>query len=213
MNTSLKAGFWNSSSPVDQAKINRRKLWKYDPLLWNVLAQVMDLGNPVLLSHSNRVADLAALIARRLGLTEEQVELIIRASLFHDIGKLALSQTILSKPGPLTPSEYGSVKVHPDLGAALLQECTDSHSLIPIVRHHHEFFDGRGYPDRICGEGIELEARIISVADAVDVMSSDQPYRRALPHRQIIRELQRCSGTQFDPCVVEQTTQVLQEMG
>lgn len=206
-----KKSLWNNESANENRRPYRQRSWKYDPLLWDRLAQVMDLANPELLHHSIRVANLAAKIAQRLGLTEKQVELIIRVSLFHDIGKLGLSQTILSKPGPLAPLEYESIKTHPDLGAALLRECSDSHSLIPIVRHHHEYFDGNGYPDGIRGSQIEIEARIISIADAIDSMRSERPYRQALSLPQIIRELRRCAGTQFDPLVVETAIVILVE--
>lgn len=189
-----------------------QRSWKSDARLWDVLARVMDLSNHDLLNHSIRVSNFAAQIARRLGLTIEAVELIIRASLFHDIGKLAISQSILAKPGSLTPKEYRIVKTHTELGAALLQECSDACQLIPIVRHHHEFFNGKGYPDRISGHEIEIEARIISVADAIDTMNSDRPYRRALPIQQIITELHKSAGTQFDPLVVEAAIPILKEI-
>ena len=203
MNTFPKISLWKNEAVIENSRTYYQRSWNYDPLLWDVLAQVMDFGNPELLYHSIRVANLAAQIARRLGLTDEQVELIIRASLFHDIGKLGLSPVVLSKPGPLTPIEYESIKTHPDVGAALLQECPDLRTLISIVRHHHEFFNGKGYPDRICGSQIEIEARIISIADAIDAMGSERPYRKALLLSQIILELRRCAGTQFDPHVAE----------
>lgn len=211
MNTFPNVGFGKNNF-IGKDKIFYQRMWKSDHLSWDVLAQVMDHGNPELLSHSIRVAELAAKIARSWGLTDNQVELIIRASLFHDIGKLGIPQSILSKPGALTPVEYESIKTHPNLGAALLQECPDTLSLIPIVRHHHEFFNGMGYPDGIGGNKIEIEARIISVADAIDAMSSSRPYRQVLSSKQIILELRRCAGTQFDPIVVKTAIQVLEEM-
>jgi putative two-component system response regulator len=190
----------------------RSRTWKYDKDLWDVLARVMELGNPDLLNHSLRVADFASKIARRLGLPDAQVGLIFRASLFHDIGKLGVSPAILSKPGSLTPNEYEIVKGHPELGEILLRECFDSRQLIPIVRHHHEHFNGKGYPDRIAGEQIPIEARILSVAEAIDSMSSNRPYCRLFSRRQVIGELERCSATQFDPAVVEAAVFILMDM-
>ena len=186
--------------------------WKYDNKLCDVLAQVMDLGNHQLLNHSIRVAYIAVQIARRLNLTDEQIELTLSASLFHDIGKLGLPQAILSKPGSLTRREYDIIKSHSELSVTLLQECPDSGPLIPIIRHHHESFDGNGYPDKISGTQIEIEARIIAVADTIDAMISDRPYRAALSLRQIIKELRRCTGTQFDPIVVKVAIQILMEI-
>jgi len=193
-------------------RVTYQRTWKYDPVLWDVLIQVMSFGTPDLLNHSVRVANLAVKIAQRLGLDQKQIELIIKASLFHDIGKLGVSQKILSKPGRLTPKEYEIVKTHPDVSAALVQECSDSNTLIPILRHHHEFYCGRGYPDKISGNQIEIEARILSVADAMDAMMSDQPYRRRLKKQQIITELQQYTGIQFDPAVVEPAIKILEEM-
>ncbi len=211
MNTISSARVGSSSLSEISERYHQRN-WKYDPVLWDVLAQVIDHGNPELMSHSVRVANLGAKIARMLDLTASQVELIIKASLFHDIGKLSISNTILSKPGPLTSKEYDCIKSHPAQSVALLQECPDSYSLLPVVLQHHEHFNGEGYPDRISGHNIEIEARVLSVADAIDAMSSDRPYRRALSPQQIVSELKKCAGTQFDPWVAEKALQVLTEM-
>jgi len=185
---------------------------KYVEGLSERLAETIGLRDPSLLMHSRSVAEFAAELARRLGLPEAQVELIRKASLFHDIGKLGISQEILSKPASLTRDEYEMVKRHPDLGAILLWECPECHPLIPIVRQHHEFFNGQGYPDGIAGAYISIEARIISVAEAVHAMSSDSPYRRALSTQQIVDELRKCANIQFDPLVVKAAIQMLQEM-
>lgn len=176
------------------------------------LMGTLGVRDPYLLTHSRRVTHYAMRLAQRLRLSEPQFELIRLGGIFHDIGKLGIPQELLSKPAPLTASEYTTVKTHPELGAALLYACSECHAVIPIVRHHHEFFDGHGYPDEIAGEQIEIEARIIAVADAIDVMKSDHPYRRALSVRQVIAELCKCANTQFDPLVVEAATELLQEM-
>jgi len=201
-----------NDSVIRSSVIYYQKPRKYIEGLCETLAKTIGLRDPYLLVHSLGVANFATKVARRLGLPQEQVELIRRGSLFHDIGKLGVHQDILSKPASLTPKEYEMVKNHPASGAVLLRECPDFHALTLIVRHHHEFFNGQGYPDKIAGDRIEIEARIISVAEAIDVMRSDNPFRQALSTQQIIIELQRCANTQFDPLVVEPAIQILKEM-
>jgi putative nucleotidyltransferase with HDIG domain len=175
----------------------------YCEKLGETLASLLGLRDPHLLAHSLRVANFSANLARGLGCSPEQVDLVRRGGLLHDLGKLGIPQAILSHPGVLTREQYELVKLHPVLGVALLQESPEYGALMPIVRHHHEFFNGQGYPDRLAGDEIEIEARIVAVADAVDVMASNRPYCRAFTAPQIIEELERCSGTQFDPMVVE----------
>ena len=162
--------------------------------------------------HSRKVSEFAIKLSRRLGLSEQQVELVQKGSLLHDIGKMCLPKSLLSKPSKLTSEEYEIIKIHPLFGATLLQNCPKLRPLVPIVLHHHEFFNGQGYPDRIIGDQIALETRIISVSDAVDAMSSDRPYRRALSTKQIIAELKKNSGTQFDPLIVAAAIQILKEL-
>jgi len=188
-----------------------RKFHRHDVGLAETLAKTLGLRDPNLPVHSLRVSNFAAKLARRLGLPEEQVDIIRRGSLLHDIGKLGVPQDILSKPGMLTDQENELIQTHPTLGAALLIECPEYQALIPIVLHHHEYFNGRGYPDRLAGNQIELEARIVSVAEAVDGMLSTSPYHRSLSIQQVIGELRRCSNVQFDPRVVETAVQLLME--
>lgn len=185
--------------------------WNYVDGVASTLINILGLRDPYLLVHSQRVAKFAKKLAKRMGLSKEQVDLVKAASLFHDIGKLGIAQEILSKPEMLTPCEYETVKTHTVNGAVLLRECPEYHSLMPIIRHHHEFFNGRGYPDKIIGDQIEIEARIISVAEAVTAMSSDGPYHQAFSVQQIVDELQRCANAQFDPNVVDVAVQILQE--
>ena len=181
-------------------------------VLLDTLAEIIDLRDPYVLGHSRGVTELATKIARRLGLHEKQVELVRKGSLLHDIGKLGISQEILAKPARLTSEEYEVIKTHPKLGAALLEKSPHLRPLIPIVHHHHEFYNGEGYPDKIAGNQIAIEARIVSVADAIEAMSSDRPYRKSRNTEYIIEELKRCSGTQFDPLVTEAAIQILNEM-
>jgi putative nucleotidyltransferase with HDIG domain len=187
------------------------EITKLNDGLLDTLAEIIDLRDPYVLGHSRGVTELGTKIARRLGLHEKQVELVRKGGLLHDIGKLGISQEILAKPARLTPEEYDVIKTHPILGANLLEKSPHLRPLIPIVRHHHEFYNGEGYPDRIAGNQIAIEARIISVADAVEAMSSDRPYRKSRTPEYIIEELRRCSHTQFDPLVTEAAIDILQE--
>jgi diguanylate cyclase (GGDEF)-like protein/putative nucleotidyltransferase with HDIG domain len=165
------------------------------------LAMAVDARDTYTGSHSTRVADLAAWIAHHLGLDQEQVELARLAGSLHDLGKLAIPEEILRKPGPLTRPERLVLERHPQIGHRLLE----SLGVDPVadwVLHHHERWDGDGYPDRLRGEEIPLGARIVFVADAYDAMTSDRAYRGPLTTREAIVELERCAGTQFDPAIV-----------
>jgi putative nucleotidyltransferase with HDIG domain len=152
--------------------------------------------------HSQNVAAYAAAIGERLGLTREQIVLLRRAALFHDIGKVAVRGEVLNKPSRLSDAEFDEIKVHAIVGGAML-----AHSGFPVeadwVRHHHERLDGRGYPDGLAGDAIPLESRIIFVADSFEAMTSDRPYHVGIPVADAVTELRRCAGTQFEPRIVE----------
>jgi diguanylate cyclase (GGDEF)-like protein len=165
------------------------------------LAKAVDARDVYTGSHSERVADLAARIAVRMGLSDETVELTRLAGSLHDLGKLAIPEEILRKPGPLTEPERLVLERHPQIGYRML-ESLGVDPLAEWVLHHHERWDGAGYPDGVGGEGIPLGARIIFVADAYDAMTSDRVYRTRLSDEEAIAELQRCAGSQFDPSVV-----------
>jgi diguanylate cyclase (GGDEF)-like protein/putative nucleotidyltransferase with HDIG domain len=165
------------------------------------LAKAVDLRDTYTGSHSARVAELAARVASRLGLDREQVELARLAGSLHDLGKLAIPEEILRKPGPLTGPERLVLERHPQIGFRML----DSLGIEPVaewILHHHERWDGTGYPDRLPGSEIPLGARIIFVVDAYDAMTSDRVYRGRLSQEEALAELERCAGTQFDPGVV-----------
>jgi diguanylate cyclase (GGDEF)-like protein/putative nucleotidyltransferase with HDIG domain len=165
------------------------------------LAKAVDLRDTYTGSHSARVAELAARVAARLGLDREQIELSRLAGSLHDLGKLAIPEEILRKPGPLTGPERLVLERHPQIGFRML----DSLGIDPVARwilHHHERWDGTGYPDRLPGPEIPLGARIIFVVDAFDAMTSDRVYRGRLTQDDALAELERCAGTQFDPNVV-----------
>jgi diguanylate cyclase (GGDEF)-like protein/putative nucleotidyltransferase with HDIG domain len=171
--------------------------------LLDTLSEIIDLRDPYVLGHSRQVTKYATEIARLLGLHEKQIQLIYKASLLHDIGKLGISTEILSKPSRLTPEEYEIIKKHVIIGANLVEKSPSLRPLISIIRHHHEFYNGNGYPDNIKENEISLEARIVAVADAIAAMASDRPYRKQLKVETIINELRKFSGRQFDPLVVE----------
>jgi diguanylate cyclase (GGDEF)-like protein/putative nucleotidyltransferase with HDIG domain len=159
--------------------------------------------------HSQNVAAYAAAIGERIGLTREQIVLLRRAALFHDIGKVAVRGDVLNKAARLTDAEFDEIKVHPVVGGAML-----AHSGFPKeadwVRHHHERLDGRGYPDGLSGDEIPLESRIIFVADSFEAMTSDRPYHVGIPVPDAVAELRRCAGTQFELRLVEALVALLE---
>jgi diguanylate cyclase (GGDEF)-like protein/putative nucleotidyltransferase with HDIG domain len=173
------------------------------------LAKAVDLRDTYTGSHSARVAELAARVAARLGLDQEQVELSRLAGSLHDLGKLAIPEEILRKPGPLTGPERLVLERHPQIGFRML----DSLGIDPVaewILHHHERWDGTGYPDRLPGPEIPLGSRIIFVVDAYDAMTSDRVYRGRRSQEDAVAELERCAGTQFDPEVVAALAEELQ---
>jgi HD-GYP domain-containing protein (c-di-GMP phosphodiesterase class II) len=153
----------------------------------------------------------AVAIARRMGLAAEQVATVQLAALFHDIGKIGVSEQILRKPGPLGYVEWNEVKQHTAIGASMLAKIPSLALVQPAVRGHHERWDGSGYPDRLAGEDIPLAARIVSAADAYQAMISPRPYRAARTPDRAMDELLRSAGTQFDPKVVDAFIAVLRE--
>jgi diguanylate cyclase (GGDEF)-like protein len=172
------------------------------------LAQAVDARDVYTGSHSQRVGDLSARIARRLGVDEPLIELTRLAGSLHDVGKLAIPEEILQKPGALDESERLALQRYPQVGSTIL-EGLGVDRIADWVLHHHERWDGGGYPDRLHGEEIPLGARIIFVADAFDAMTSGRGYREALSDRDAVVELERCAGSQFDPAVVGAFSEVL----
>jgi response regulator RpfG family c-di-GMP phosphodiesterase len=164
------------------------------------LASTIDKMDRYTAGHSDRVAYYARILATNLGLPPDQIEIVRQAALLHDIGKIGCVFN-LNKPGKLTPEEYEIFKKHPAYGKDILDPIRFLHPLIPGVHLHHERWDGRGYPMRLEGNNIPLIARIISVADTYDAMTSSRSYRNALPHEVAINEIENCCGSQFDPDV------------
>jgi diguanylate cyclase (GGDEF)-like protein/putative nucleotidyltransferase with HDIG domain len=180
--------------------------------LLTTLSEIIDLRDPYVLGHSKQVGEYATGIAKALKINQKQIELVRKAGLLHDIGKLGIPMNLLTKPSSLTTSEYEIIKKHAALGSDLIKNTPSLRPLARIIRHHHERYDGMGYPDKIAGNQIGIEARIMAVADAIEAMSSDRPYRRALKPEKVMEELKKNSGTQFDPLVVDAAIKMLDEM-
>lgn len=167
------------------------------------LAAAIDAKDHYTKGHSDRVAEYAAAIAREMRLPEDKVEAIHFGALLHDVGKIGVGEAILNKPDKLTNEEFTSIKDHPVIGATILQPITFIKNVPTFVRHHHERYNGKGYPDGLSGEQIPLESRIIAVADVYDAMTTDRPYRKAFSHQEAADYIRQQAGVEFDPHVAE----------
>lgn len=167
------------------------------------LADALDAKCDYTAGHSLRVSRIACLIGKTLGLPSEDLRDIELGGILHDIGKIGVPESILWKPAQLTPDEREVMRKHPSISAQIIGELRGLRRAREYVRHHHEYFDGSGYPDGLKGENIPLGARIILVSDAYDAMTTDRPYRKAIGHDRAVKELAEMKGTQFDPTVVE----------
>ena len=167
------------------------------------LALAIEAKDDTTHDHLARVQVYAREIARELGLPQEEQEALRAASILHDIGKLAVPEHIISKPGRLTPEEFDKMKIHPIVGAEILERVQFPYPVVPIVRAHHEKWDGSGYPHGLKGEEIPIGARILAAVDCLDALATDRQYRRALPLDEAMKVVQKESGTSFDPRVVE----------
>jgi len=165
----------------------------------SMLTRAIEARDPYTRGHSTRVTALAELVALRLGWGEERLKSLRIGGRLHDIGKLAVPDTVLCKQGRLEEDELAQIQEHPKIGAKLILRIAALRDAIPYVLYHHERWDGTGYPSGKAGEEIPVEARVLAVADAFDAMTSDRPYRPALSHDEALAEVERCAGTQFDP--------------
>jgi HD-GYP domain-containing protein (c-di-GMP phosphodiesterase class II) len=170
--------------------------------LLSILSRAIDARDEYTRGHSERVTDIAEAIALRLGWEPERLEQLRVGGPLHDLGKLAISDEVLGKPGRLDEDELEQIRQHPRLGARILLRLAAFRGAVPYVLCHHERWDGTGYPTGRVGEEIPLEARVLAIADAYDAMTSDRPYREALSHEDALAEVERCAGTQFDPEIV-----------
>ena len=179
------------------------------------LAGAIDAKDTYTRGHSERVGVYASRIARELGLDREKIKRVYISGILHDVGKIGIPDAIITKPARLTAEEYEEIKRHPEIGARILEPVQFLSEVVPCVRHHHEWFDGStsGYPDQLRGDQIPLPSRIILVADTIEAMTSNRPYRKGLPLDVVIRELHKYSGSQFDPAVVEALMKLLDDEG
>jgi putative nucleotidyltransferase with HDIG domain len=168
-----------------------------------VLVEAIDAKDPYTRGHSDRVTRMSLKIAFQLGFAEERLESLEYGALLHDIGKIGIKDEVLQKPGTLDSGEYQYIQEHPLIGVKIIEGLDFFKDKIPMIRHHHEHYDGSGYPDGLLGEAIPLEARIIAVSDAFDAMTSARPHRGMMPLQDVLMELEKCKGTQFDPKVLE----------
>jgi putative two-component system response regulator len=177
------------------------------------LAQAAEFRDDDTGQHTRRVGDMAAILAQELGLEREHVELIRRAAPLHDVGKIGVSDTILLKPGKLSDEEFGIIKTHAPIGARLLQGGTTPLIALAerIAASHHERFDGQGYPNKLAGEEIPLEGRIVAVADVFDALTNERPYKTAWPVEKAVAEIEAQAGRQFDPQVVAAFTRLMRK--
>jgi putative nucleotidyltransferase with HDIG domain len=173
------------------------------------LARTVEAKDPYTSGHTERVADIALVLAAELGFDESKLPAINVGAIIHDIGKIGVPDTILLKPGPLDPDEFAEMRRHPEMSSYIVGELDLPIEVKQMVRSHHERYDGGGYPDGLAGERIPLAARILTVADALDAMTSDRPYRNALPLEVALSEIRAKSGTQFCPVVVEALERVM----
>ena len=173
------------------------------------LLEAIEIIDTYIQGHSARVAKYSLSIAKKLGLSPKKMRNIELSALLHDIGKIAVGSAILGKPGRLNERESFIVRKHAVVGEGIVEQIEFLQATRPLIRHHHERYDGQGYPDGLSGKEIPLGARIISVAEAYDSITSGCPYRQALPSKEAVKELERSAGSQFDPVVVETFIEVL----
>jgi len=168
-----------------------------------VLAEAIDAKDPYTRGHSDRVRQMSLQIANFLGFTEERMEVLEYGALLHDIGKIGIKDEILQKPGTLSGEEYQTIREHPLIGVKIVEGIEFFRDKIPMIRNHHEQFDGKGYPDGLAGEAIPLEARIIAVPDAFDAMVSLRPHQKTRSLEDVLLEMEQNKGIQFDPRILE----------
>jgi response regulator RpfG family c-di-GMP phosphodiesterase len=172
-------------------------------------ALAVEAKDPYTHGHSENVMKYTIVLAKKLGLSDDEIEQIKYAGLLHDVGKIGISEAILNKPGRLTEEEFTQIKQHPDLGARIISDVPFLKSLVPLVLHHHERFDGKGYPRGLAGKDIPYGARILCVCDTYEAMTSDRPYRKAMPFEKATAIIEENKGLQFDPDIAEEFLHII----
>lgn len=201
----IESGIKSIAQMHEIKKINSELEQTYDKLEQSYLDSIQALRytveakDPYTRGHSDRVSEYSVLIGERLNLSEVDLKTIKIGGLFHDIGKIGVPDEILKKNSKLTDDEYSEIKNHPSIGVHILSSATIFHNILPIVKHHHEKYDGNGYPGRLKGNNIPLLARIATIADSFDAMTSKRTYRNSLSLETVISEFKKCKGSQFDP--------------
>jgi putative nucleotidyltransferase with HDIG domain len=193
-----------------------RLIYDLDEMSVNIihaLASAIDAKSSWTKGHSERVSDYSLAIAERMGMAKREIERLRLAGLLHDIGKIGTYDVLLDKTGRLTDEEWELIKLHPSRGCEILEPITEFRDILPAVRHHHERWDGTGYPSGLRGEAIPLMARILTVADAFDTMTADRPYRPAIGITNAVQEIRYCTGTQFAPDVADVFLRLVTEKG
>lgn len=177
----------------------------------NFVLHILNQMDPVTHSHSERVKFWTVLLAKKMGLSQSDIRQLSQAASWHDIGKIEIPMEILIKPGRLTEEEFNTIKSHPERGYELVKDMHFFKKFLPVIRHHHEHFDGTGYPMGLKGDSIPLHARIMAITDAFDAMTSDRSYRRGMAMQDAVNELLKHSGNQFDPNIVNTFVKALQD--
>ena len=175
------------------------------------LTAAIDAKDRYTMGHSSRVSSYAKWLSIELGYSGESLEYLEYAAILHDIGKIGISERILGKKEKLTSEEIEVIRQHPITSAKIVQSIDLFQKISPVVLHHHEMFNGMGYPSGLKGEQIPLESRIIAIADSLDAMTSDRPYRKSLGFRDSVKEIRKCAGMQFDPSLVDVFLKMVEE--
>lgn len=213
--TKEKKAFIREIAELISKEIERRKIKEDLDRMFIELVKsfsfALDARDHYTVNHSRRISNSCRLIAEKLNVKDKEKEDIVLGALLHDIGKIGISDSILGKPSRLTPDEFDKVKQHPLISESILKPIKALKGSLKIIRHHHERYDGEGYPDRLMGKKIPLGARILAVCDAYDAMISERPYRKAMSVKKALEELKKHSGTQFDPLIAKRMIDLIEK--
>lgn len=200
---------------VDEQTIElREQNRKIQEAYWqtvSTLSEAVDAKDRYTSGHSKRVAEYARMIAKRMGKSIKEQEMIYRAGLLHDVGKIGIPINIINKTDKLTDEEFELIKIHPITGYHILKEISEYGDMVVATKYHHERYDGKGYPNGLAGENIPEIARILCVADSYDAMTSNRSYRKGLPQEAVKNEIEKCKGKQFDPYIADIMIQIMEE--